>query len=369
MHWQGRDGQSQIALVAIAGSAGGGVALREILAQLPADFPAPILYLQHLSASHLSTLADVLQFRTVLQVRWAQQGDRLRAGVVYLCPAGYAFLVRPDGTLTLAPTATRREALHGADRFFASVAASYAHRAVAIVLSGAGWDGTEGVCSVHARHGTVFVQDEASAGFWGMPKAALATGCVDLVLPLQEIAPVLVNLVRDGHPLAALRTRVATCLGSNRMSVAPGLHDALEQLLAMALTMHCTDLGNIQLVDRQAGALAIVAQRGFGLDFLEYFRAVDGQDETACGRAMHAREPVLIADVAVDSCFAVHRSIAGSAGFRAVQSTPLMSRGGTLLGILSTHFRRPRRMSPGEWQRLEQHARLTADVIERLHVA
>jgi hypothetical protein len=343
--------------------------MREILAHLPADFSAPILYLQHLSASHLGTLADVLQCRTVLQVRWAQQGDRLMAGVVYLCPAGYAFLVHPDGTLTLAPTATRREALHGADRFFASVATSYAHRAVAIVLSGAGWDGTEGVCTVHARHGTVLVQDEASAVVWGMPKAALATGCVDLVLPPQEIAPVLVNLVRDGHPLAALRTRVATCLGSTRMSITPGLCDALEQLLATALTMHRTDLGNIQLVDRQADALTIVAQRGFGLDFLEYFRTVGSQDESACGRAMRAREPVLIADVTVDPCFAVHRSIARSAGFRAVQSTPLMSRGGTLLGVLSMHFRRPHQMSPGEWQRLEQHARRTADIIERLYIA
>jgi GAF domain-containing protein len=366
---QGRDKQAPIALVAVAGSAGGGLAMREILAHLPADFPAPILYLQHLSASHLGALADVLQFRTALMVRWAQQGDRLRAGVVYLCPPGWSFLVRPDGTMTLAPLATRRDTLRAADRFFASVAASYAHRAAVIVLSGAGRDGTEGVCAVHAQHGTVLVQDEASAVVWGMPRAALATGCVDLVLPPQAIAPLLVNLVRDGQPLSALRASVATVLESPCVSVAPRLHDVLWHLLAPVLTMHRTDLGNLQLVDPQAGGLAIVTQRGFGVDFLTYFRTVGRQDVSACGRAMCERTPVLIPDVTTDPRFAVHRAIAEVARFRAVQSTPLMSQGGTLLGVLSTHFRQPRRLTQEELQRLARHARRAADRIERLRIA
>jgi hypothetical protein len=250
-----------------------------------------------------------------------------------------------------------------------SVAAAYAQRAVAIVLSGAGWDATEGVCAVHERNGLVLVQDEDSAFMWGMPKAAVATGCVDLVLPLEEIAPVLVNLVRDGHPLAALQICAGMVAKRAHVSVSPGLRDRLGRLLAMALKTQGTDLGNIQLVDQQTGTLAIVAQRGFGLDFLDYFGSVGRQDESACARAMRAREPVFIADVTTDPAFAMHRHIAASAGFRAVQSTPLIGRDGALLGILSTHFRRPQPMPHLPLWTLEQHARLSANTIEQLSSA
>ena len=109
------DKRSEIAVVAIAGSTGGTDALRRILACLPADFPAPVLYVQHLNGSCCNVLAEVLQWYTVLKVRWARQGDRLEAGVVYLSPAGFSPFVHPDGTLTLAPTATSREVLHRAD--------------------------------------------------------------------------------------------------------------------------------------------------------------------------------------------------------------------------------------------------------------
>jgi hypothetical protein len=341
--------------------------MREILARLPADFPSPILYLQHLSRSYRSPLVELLQYFTVLKVRWAEQGDRLAAGVVYVCPPGSSLQVTPDGTLTLVPMATSRQALHAADRFLASVAASYGYGAVAIVLSGAGWDGAEGVCAVQEQHGTVLVQDEDSAFVWGMPKAALATGCVDLVMPLREIAPVLVNLVRDGYPLTTLQASIAKFTKRTAMSVTPGLWDALGRLLTMALSINRTDLGNIQLVDRKTGALAIVAQRGFGLNFLEHFGAVRAQDECACGRAMRAREPVFIADVTTDPLFAVHRDIAASAGFRAVQSTPLISRNGALLGMMSTHFRAPNQLPYAELRTLEQHARLSADRIEQMN--
>ncbi len=338
--------------------------MREILSQLPADFPAPILYLQHLSPADRSALAEVLSACTALEIRWAQEGDRLRAGVVYLCPAGWSFVIRDGGTVGLAPMETRRDRLRAADHFFASVAASYAHRAAAVVLSGAGWDGSEGVCALHSRLGTVLVQDEASSIIWGMPEAALATGCVDVVLPLQDIAPLLVNFVRDRQPLAALRARAAAA-GGPRLSVSPALYDALRNLLAMALTEQSTDLGNLQLVDPQLDALAILTQRGFGLDFLTDFRTVGRDDESACARAMSGHAPVLIPDVTTDSRFAAHRDIARSAGFRAVQSTPLIRRG-AVVGMLSMHFRTPRWLTQTELRSIEEHARYAAQVIEEL---
>jgi hypothetical protein len=361
---------SRIGIVAIAGSAGGVDAVRQILACLPADFPAPIVYVQHLNGSYCSALEDILQSQTVLKVRWAQQGARLKAGVVYLCPGGFSLLARPDRTLALAPAATHREVLHGADRLFASVAASYGHRAVVVVLSGAGWDGSDGVCAVRAQHGTVLVQDEASAFQWSMPRAALETGCVDMVLRLKDMTPVIVNLVRDGYRLSSLRASVARFVEPSFMPLSPALQGELDRLLTIVLRMDNTDLGNIQLLERETGNLTIVAQHGFGLDFLEHFAKVSMEDESACARAMRAREPVLISDVTTDPLFAAHRDVAASAEFRAVLSTPLIKPDGSLLGVLSTHFRTPQPLSQVGLPGLDRiAARRASDLIQRFNVS
>src|SRR5258706_349638 len=137
-------------IVALAASAGGLKALSHILAALPADFPAAIVVVQHLDPSHRSMMADILR--------------------------------------------------RSADLLFESVAASYKERAVAVVLSGTGSDGSMGVRAIKKMGGTVVVQDEKSAEFSGMPSAAMHTGCVDLVLPLEEIPGALAALVRSKEP-------------------------------------------------------------------------------------------------------------------------------------------------------------------------
>jgi len=98
--------------------------------------------------------------------------------------------------------------------------------------------------------------------------------------------------------------------------------------------------GIVQLADPATGELKIVAQRGFGPEFVEYFAAVT-DDRSACGRAAQRRAQVVIADVTTDPGFAPHRDIALASGFRAVQSTPLVNRAGHLIGMLSTHYPRP----------------------------
>src|SRR5262245_66685128 len=100
------DVRSKPALVSIVGSAGGCTAVAEILSRLPENFPAPILYFQHLTHSSNGLLSSVLQYYTALRVRWARDGERLMAGVGYLCPAGSAFNVHFDGSLHLASGGT-----------------------------------------------------------------------------------------------------------------------------------------------------------------------------------------------------------------------------------------------------------------------
>ena len=92
---------------------------------------------------------------------------------------------------------------------------------------------------------------------------------------------------------------------------------------------------------------------------------VQQQDGLACGRAMSARAPILVDDITCDAGFAAHREIVCSAGVRAVHSTSLLGRDGTVLGVLSTHFRNPHQLSRRQLQRLEPHVRAAAERIER----
>jgi two-component system chemotaxis response regulator CheB len=185
-------------IIALAASAGGLKALSQVLTALPADFPASIVVVQHLDPRHRSLMADILSRRTALQVKQAEEGNRLTAGTAYIAPPNRHLLVNPDSTLSLSQSELVHFVRPSADLLFESVAASYKDRAVAVVLSGTGSDGSMGVRAIKKMGGTVIVQDEKTAEFFGMPGAAVQTGCVDFILPLDEIAPALVTLVTTG---------------------------------------------------------------------------------------------------------------------------------------------------------------------------
>ena len=144
-------------------------------------------------------MADILSRRTALKVKQAEEGDDLSPGTVHIAPPNRHLLVNPDGTLTLAQTELVHFVRPSADLLFESVAASFKDRAIAVVLTGTGSDGTMGVRAIKKMGGTVIAQDEATSEFFGMPGAAIQTGRVDFVLPLEEIAPALVTLVTTGE--------------------------------------------------------------------------------------------------------------------------------------------------------------------------
>lgn len=183
-------------VVAIAASAGGLSALTRVLSALPSHFPAPILIVQHLDPRHPSLLAEILDHRIPLAVTEAREGDRLSAGRVYIAPPDRHLLVRPDGVLALSDSGRVRYVRPAADLLFQSLAESWGVGAVAVVLSGRGQDGADGVREIHRQGGIVIVQNEATADFFGMPGAAIETGDVDRVLPLEAIAPALIELTR-----------------------------------------------------------------------------------------------------------------------------------------------------------------------------
>jgi two-component system chemotaxis response regulator CheB len=186
-------------IVALAASAGGLAALSHILAALPAAFPAAVVVVQHLDPRHRSLMADILSRRTPLQVKQAEEGDRLCAAMVYIAPPNRHLLVNPDGTLSLSQSELVHFVRPSADLLFESVAASYKDRAIAVVLTGTGSDGAMGIQAIKKMSGTVIAQDEHTSEFFGMPSAAIHSGNVDFILPLDEIAAALVTLVVKGE--------------------------------------------------------------------------------------------------------------------------------------------------------------------------
>src|SRR5262245_13837122 len=146
------------------------------------------------------------------------------------------------------------------------------------------------------------------------------------------------------------------CEGTDERSVC-------EWLLSQGLDLTQTHLGNVQLIDWKEGYLKIVAHSGFREDFLKFFAKVKYVDESACARALKSREQVIIEDVLSDRGFAPYRDIARAADFRSVQSTPLVSNNGALVGILSTHFSSTHCPPREQRQALKILSRLAADAI------
>jgi len=151
---------------------------------------------------------------------------------------------------------------------------------------------------------------------------------------------------------------------SARLLASTELQPLLEELLTAIISLQNADFGNIQLYNPESQALEIVVQRGFQQDFLDHFRSVH-DDGATCGRAMQRRERIIIEDVQTDPDFEPHRRIAASAGFRAVQSTPLLTRTGELLGMISTHFRQAHRPSEHELRLTDLYAVHAAGLIIR----
>ncbi len=140
----------------------------------------------------------------------------------------------------------------------------------------------------------------------------------------------------------------------------------LDQALVAAMQIQAADFGHVQINDRQAGGLVIVAQRNFRPEFLDTFALVRADGGRARGRAFRTHTRVIIEDVETEESFAPHLRCATEAGFRAVQSTPLLGHRGELLGMLSTHFRQPHRPSDAELLATDLYVRLVSQMLERM---
>ncbi|WP_404338965.1 chemotaxis response regulator protein-glutamate methylesterase [Pseudoalteromonas mariniglutinosa] len=182
----------QYQLVAIGTSTGGPVALQTILTQLPANFPHPILLIQHMPAAFTPAFAARLNGLCRIKVKEAQQGDRLQPGVAYLAPGGQQMLVEGRGgnrTLRVfeddSPRITYKPSV---DVTFASVAKAYNGDVLAVVLTGMGADGRDGARLLKQAGATIWAQDEKSSVVYGMPQAVANAGLSSESIGLNDVA-------------------------------------------------------------------------------------------------------------------------------------------------------------------------------------
>ena len=183
VHW------TEIPVVGIGASAGGLAAFEAFLSGLPADADMGIAFVlvQHLAPDHKSILSEILRRATRLQIMDIEEGMLVEPNVVYVIPPGYDLALNKGSFQLLEPTSARGHRLP-IDFFFRTLADSLQERAIGIILSGTGSDGSQGVREIKAAGGMVMAQDSSSTDFDGMPRSAIATGVVDFVLSPVKMA-------------------------------------------------------------------------------------------------------------------------------------------------------------------------------------
>jgi two-component system chemotaxis response regulator CheB len=190
-----RNGRSKIQLVAIASSTGGPGVLAQILSKLPADFPVPILIVQHITSGFAQGLAAWLNQQTPLEVRLARHADEPQPGQVLIAPDNYHMLVNSMGLIALNQGPPEQGLRPAANRLFMTVAQVYGPTAIGVVLTGMGSDGAEGLRAMYETQAHTIVQDQATSVVFGMPAVAIELGAAEQILPIGKIADAIMTLV------------------------------------------------------------------------------------------------------------------------------------------------------------------------------
>lgn len=182
---------------------GGPVALSHIVPRMPADFPTPILIVQHMPIGFTRPLSDRLNAQSALDVHEAQDGMVLRAGLVVIARAGQQVgLHRTSSGVEIVLRQDENNSLHvpSVDVMTAAVAEAFGNGSLGVILTGMGQDGVIGLRRLKAAGGYVVGQDEATCVVYGMPRAAAIAGLVDRVAPLDGIPPAPCELVNASAP-------------------------------------------------------------------------------------------------------------------------------------------------------------------------
>ena len=203
---------NRIDIVAIGSSTGGPNALQTVLSKIPADFPVPIVVVQHMPPIFTKHLADRLNQLTSLNVTEAKRGDALVPGGVWIAPGDYHMTLRRDGAVVrvdLSQGTPENSCRPAVDVLFRSVNELFGRNVLSVVLTGMGQDGARGCEAIRSTGGKVIAQDEETSVVWGMPGAVAQAGLADKILPLDRIAD---EIVRE--TAQARKTRILEKVGT-----------------------------------------------------------------------------------------------------------------------------------------------------------
>jgi two-component system chemotaxis response regulator CheB len=184
--------------VAIGTSTGGPRALQEIITRLPGGLPCPVVIVQHMPPGFTKSLSDRLNSLSALTVKEAEQNDILSPGKVFIAPGDYHMTLEREGGKTIIkldqkpPIGGHRPSV---DPLMDSVARIYGSKAVGVILTGMGRDGSKGISAIKQSQGYTIAEDQSTCVVFGMPKSAIELGAINKVLPLSSIAAEIVRAV------------------------------------------------------------------------------------------------------------------------------------------------------------------------------
>lgn len=189
----------KVAVVAIGVSTGGPKALQDVLPFFPADFPVPILIVQHMPKGFTGPFAERLNQLSKLTVKEAEHGEVIKGGFGYIAPGGHHMraIKRRVTEVNIELSDQPADLLHrpSVDVMMLSVAESYSGRCVGVIMTGMGSDGLEGMKAMKKTGGKTVAQDEDSCIVYGMPKAVVDAGIADKVVPLSKMTGEIINMV------------------------------------------------------------------------------------------------------------------------------------------------------------------------------
>ncbi len=185
-------------IAAIGASAGGIEAFIELVRSLPKDTGMAFVMIQHLDPQHRSLLTELIAKETAMKVAEVTDGMAVEQDHVYVIPPNASMFIE-DHVLRLEPRAESRGGHMAIDRFMRSLAGDQRNKSVGVILSGTGTDGTLGMAEIQAQGGVTFAQNESTAKYDGMPRSAIAAGCVDYILPPKGIARELARIAKSPY--------------------------------------------------------------------------------------------------------------------------------------------------------------------------
>ncbi len=183
-------------IVAIGVSTGGPIALEKVLSEFPGNFPAPIVIVQHIIEGFLDVLTDILSQKSELNIKIAENGEILKKGIVYFAPDNHHMLINEEMKVILDKDSPPwKEHKPSINHLFKSIAENLKERAIAVIMTGMGHDGVEGIVEIHNNKGITIAQNIESSIISSMPKSAISTGKIDYILDLEEIAEFIANKI------------------------------------------------------------------------------------------------------------------------------------------------------------------------------